>query len=348
MRRALALLLALPLFACETSGSGNGGTTVCVGEGCSGPSGGYVPAGDGAGYGYEADSGAAFGDKDAGAVGPGDTAADAGGPDIPVWDPDVWPIGGDAGGAADAGDAGAPDAVSPDAGAQDAGPSVIESCSGIIACTSGCAPADALCHTGCDNKATADAKAALAAYEQCAATQCEPLAGNEYATCMLQKCLDETAACWTGGDASCAATVDCSVACLASGDPESCLEGCAAATSAEQFKAFAAYTQCLDDACQTEGLLCGGAATFLCHDASVACGLYQGKDDCGEVMDCLGKCTTPECVLGCQRDAEQGEGKKAQAFLDCVIDECGEDGAQKCVEDAAKGKCSSQAFGCFL
>lgn len=354
MRRlALALLpLALLPLACDDAGGGSsGGTTVCVGEGCSGNGGGFVPTDTAGGYGFQADTTSAFGGKDGGAVADtgGGTSEDAtgGGPDIPVWNPDVWP-GGDGGGATVDGAGAADIAQAGDGGGADAGPSILESCSQIIACTSGCDPTDATCHTACDMKATADAKQALASYEQCAADKCGTLSGGEYGTCMLAQCLDVTAACWTGGSASCADTVDCSIACLGAMLPELCLQDCAKGTSAEQFKAFAKYTQCLDDACQTEGLLCGGAATFLCHDTAATCGLYQGSDDCGEAIDCLGKCATPECVIGCQRGASEGAGKKASAFLGCVIDECGEGGTAKCAEDAAKGACSSQAFGCFF
>lgn len=340
MRRLAFLTLSLALLAC---GSENGGTTVCIGESC-GAGGGFVPSDDSSvSYGSDAvDSGSAFGGKDGGA------AQDTGGD--PVLDA-VAPLDvmADVGGM-DAGptDAGPQDAAS-DVGAEDAGgPAVLDKCSQIISCTSGCSPADALCHTTCDAKATGEAKQALADYEGCSASKCEPLQGGEYAACMLDKCLDETAACWTGGSATCAATVDCSLGCLTAPLPDLCLQGCAGATSANEFKHFAAYTKCLDAACTTEGELCNAAATFACHDQANLCGLYQGGGDCADAMDCLSKCLTADCIIGCQKGASAGEGEKAGKLLKCMIDECGESGTSQCAQDAAKGKCSSQSFACFF
>ncbi|GMV43787.1 MAG: hypothetical protein AMXMBFR64_55030 [Myxococcales bacterium] len=344
MRRLALIPLAL-LFACDSEG---GGTTVCIGESC-GSGGGFVPSDDTqVGYGNDTvDSGSAFGGKDggsAGADGAGGDDAGAGVADIPVWDTAGW--GTDAG---SGGDAATPHDAGPvDAGAPDAGPAVLEKCSQIISCTSGCAPSDALCHTACDSKATGEAKQALADYEACSAQKCEPLQGEEYLTCMLGACLDQVATCWTGGSATCATTVDCSLDCIASPLPQLCLEGCAANTSADEFKRFVSYTKCLDAACQTEGALCAAAATFLCHDEASQCGLYQGGGDCSDMINCLPSCTTAECIIGCQKQGKASEGSKAKKLLDCMIDECGEAGTSQCAQQSTQGKCSSQSFSCFF
>lgn len=344
MRRLALFTLAFALLACDT---GNGGTTVCIGESC-GKGGGFVPADDSTvDYGSDAvDGGSAFGSKDGGTAPDSDGAA---GDDIAgdaLVDAGTVDAGGDDAALQDGGpgDAGAEDTGAEDVG----GPTVLDKCSQIIACTSSCGPADALCHTACDAKATGEAKQALSDYEGCSASKCEPLQNAEYANCMLDKCLDQTAACWTGGSATCAATVDCSIACLASVFPEICLQDCAAATSAEEFKHFAAYTKCLDTTCKTEGALCNAAATFICHGEADQCGMYQGGGDCSEAVDCLAKCLSADCIIACQKGTKSGDGQTAGKLLKCMVDTCGESGTSQCAQDAAQGACKSQSFACFF
>jgi hypothetical protein len=244
-------------------------------------------------------------------------------------------------------DVGTPQDVTADV-EPDAAPVVITTCSGIIDCTSACNPGDAICHTACDGAATDDAKQALAAFEACSVGKCPGLQGEPYVSCMLAGCLDETAACWTGGDATCSELLWCSLDCVGGGAEEACGAACVGEASEAAFKQFGQYSTCLDGACQTEALFCGGVATFLCTDAASACGLYTGSKSCGDGVQCLADCTSAKCVLECQGSMSADAGKKAKKFFECLLKECGEDATQGCIESASKGSCGIQAAGCFF
>lgn len=349
----VALCASPGWVACSSDSTGAGASVCAEGSVCAPGDPGFVLADTGSGGQGAPDGGSPYGSKD-GAAATADSGVagqdTSGGVDAGGWDAAQPPAdiatGPDTSTVQDI--APAVDAVVDDAGpVPDAGPVELSTCAQLIACAGECG-GDPLCATDCDKSATGEAKAQLAAFEGCSAQHCEPGSGEEYVQCMLKQCLDETAACWTGGSASCVELAECSAGCTGLGGTDTaCVEDCSAAASADGFKKFVKYGNCVEAQCKTNGAFCQVAAVFSCTSEAKACGIYKGGSDCGDGLDCLQGCVDAACVLDCEMMLDEGEAKKLSALLDCIMGECGEDAGPTCVNDAAQDECKFKAFACL-
>jgi hypothetical protein len=257
----------------------------------------------------------------------------------------------DAGDSADATDA-AGDIKPSDTAVQDTGapkPDIApagKSCSSILGCALPC-DGDAACVTKCANDGTADAKAGLKAFTDCAVDLCKDATDTtSKRACAMTKCWDQLSKCgeFGAGENACADTAICAGRCFL-GDA-ACVIRCAQAAgkdAAAAWKDLAACGEkqcgaeadpdkraaCLVANCQTPANTCRGAAGLDCL-ATSACYAKCPPPLPGKVHQCAGTCKLLASATGSQQwqDYQACKDKcKGARDLNCVAATCSKERA---------------------
>lgn len=226
------------------------------------------------------------------------------------------------------------------------------SCKEILFCYNDCEANDDACLDECYEAGTETAKAIEDALETC-------LAANGFAECksdvtcqdkiIADYCQDEYDACLPPGTLTCEEINGCVDNC-----PEETFTACATdcitdgtVIGQEQYGTFVdcaianGFNDCTTGTCQFDVI------EQSCSEEYDIC--LQATKNCKDLWDCMQNCDSDDTVCQdiCQDGVEVKAGVKYMAYINCLIDNCGNPPTQECLKAAQDGACKATYTDCF-
>ena len=239
-------------------------------------------------------------------------------------------------------------------------------CEEIFDCFNTCPDDDTPCMQACYQSGSQEAQQAASAMWDCyeeegvydgwdlcpedaqSTNDCPP-EGQECFEVALEKCQEITYACFPPGTMNCFDMSLCVYTCPEGNDD--CVQDCFGEGSVEAADGWNAIINCLEDngyfECPENDTECIETAYGACSEEVYAC--RSGEATCKEVWDCLDTCgpmdevCTLECIWNGTGEAQDGYN----AVIDCVIEMCGQEADQECMNNALAGDCSSSYNECL-
>ena len=226
-------------------------------------------------------------------------------------------------------------------------------CKCIFDCFDTCPQGDQACFQNCVNSATIEAQMAynnlITCLDQSGYFNCAE--GDE--DCLNETfgaCMDQYYECFHG-DMPCKDLYLCLIGCPAGEAGQICSQECFANGTVEGLGQWDTFINCLDTNgyfdCDEGDDACYQAAWDACNEEFTACA--HGDLSCSEMFDCLDTCapTDQMCATSCLISGTVDAQGQWDSMVDCIVEQCGEQGDAECENSALEGACSGVYNACI-
>jgi len=229
-------------------------------------------------------------------------------------------------------------------------------CPDIFECLNGCPEGDQACYGTCINSCPVDEQMKfqnlVTCLDQSGYWDC-PENDDECLNAAFDQCYDLYADCFAIGDAACVDMYLCLISCpeVPEGEPNECSSDCFGSGTKEAWGLWDEFIGCLDENgyfdCPDGDDACVEAAWESCSVEFQACA--HGDTSCKGVFDCLETCAPTDqiCGLSCYVHGSIAGQTAFDGVVDCISEQCGEQGTAECEQQALTGACSGLYNDCL-
>ena len=226
-------------------------------------------------------------------------------------------------------------------------------CMCIFECFDTCPADDQTCFENCVNSASVESQIIyndlITCLDEAKYFDCE----EDDDDCLNETfnlCLDQYYECFHG-DAECVDMYLCLIGCPAEPAGDICAQDCFANGTVEALKFWDLLIDCLDTSgyydCPEGDEPCLDDAWAICEEDFWNCA--HGDDSCSEMFDCVESCapTDEMCGTSCLVHGTIEAQIDWDDMVDCIVEQCGEDGDADCENSAIEDACAGVYDACI-